>query len=68
LDQESAKHIGEPFFTKRSDGMGLGIFLAQAAITRFGGRVTHVNRAGGGLTTTVKLPLNDLLVGKEISQ
>jgi two-component system, sensor histidine kinase RegB len=66
LDEESATQIGQPFFTKRDDGMGLGIFLAQATLHRFGGRVTFANRAEGGLTTTVKLPLDALVVSEEL--
>lgn len=57
-------HLGEPFFTTKRDGegMGLGLFLAQATMQRLGGSLHLLNRAGGGACTRIVLPLAGLLV------
>jgi len=62
LSQEAAQQAGQPFFTTKGPGhgFGIGLFLANATIERFGGRVTLVNRDGGGALTEVRLPLAKL--------
>ncbi|MDS4076885.1 MAG: ATP-binding protein [Candidatus Accumulibacter sp.] len=60
--------LGEAFFTTRSasenasataGGVGIGLFLSNATIQRFGGRVELFNRdATAGACTRVTLPLN----------
>lgn len=59
-----ASHAGEPFFTTKQpgEGMGLGLFLAQATIQRLGGSVQLQNRADGGACTRIVLPLAALSV------
>ena len=44
-------HIGTPHFTTKKEGQGLGIFLSQAVIKRFG---------GDGIRTRIILPLTRL--------
>jgi two-component system sensor histidine kinase RegB len=58
LSDEVRARAGEPFFSTRASdgGMGIGLFLANATIERFGGRVELVNRANGGCCTRVTLP------------
>ena len=60
-------HLGEAFFTTKPDGegMGLGLFLAQATIQRLGGSVQLLNRSGGGACTRIELPLAGVLVRHE---
>ena len=41
---------------RNTGGMGLGLGTARAAFRAHGGDVTLANRAGGGLTATVRLP------------
>jgi two-component system sensor histidine kinase RegB len=58
VTEEVGKRAGELYFsTKGPDGgMGIGLFLANATIERFGGSVSLFNRAGGGCCTRVMLP------------
>src|SRR5262249_11586111 len=57
LTPEVQAPAGELFFsTKAEDGMGIGLFLANATIKRFGGSVRLFNRSGGGACTSVTLP------------
>lgn len=68
LDAATAQHLGEAFFSTKVDaqdrprGIGIGLFLSNAAIERFGGRVELCNRddAHGGARTRVTLPLHRL--------
>lgn len=58
LNEEAAQRAGQPFFTsKPGHGFGIGLFLANANIERFGGSVRLTNREKGGASTLIKLPL-----------
>jgi two-component system sensor histidine kinase RegB len=58
LSAEVARRAGEAFFsTKAPAGLGIGLFLANATIERFGGRVQIFNREGGGACTQIALPV-----------
>ncbi|MBC8132339.1 MAG: HAMP domain-containing histidine kinase [Deltaproteobacteria bacterium] len=50
--------IGEPFFTTKptGHGMGLGVFLARAVVERLGGQVVLNSSMGIGTVATVQLP------------
>ncbi|MEX0901116.1 MAG: ATP-binding protein [Pseudohongiellaceae bacterium] len=50
---------GEPFISTRKDSMGLGIFLANAALEKIGGSIEMFNLKLGGALTLIKLPLPD---------
>jgi two-component system sensor histidine kinase RegB len=52
------ENIGKPFVSTRGPGRGLGLFLSNATIGRFGGTVMLKKaHATGGTLTTVTLPL-----------
>ncbi len=57
LSEEAALKAGSAFFTTKKDGRGLGLFLANATIERLGGTVRLFNRAEGGATTELTLPI-----------
>lgn len=57
LSEEVALKAGSAFFTTKTEGRGLGLFLANATIERMGGMVRLFNRAEGGATTTLTLPI-----------
>lgn len=58
LTGEAAQRAGEAFFTSKApgQGFGIGLFLANANIERFGGSVRLTNREGGACTKVI-LPL-----------
>lgn len=58
MDPELVDRIGEPFFTTKptGKGMGLGIFLARAVAEQLGGRLEHTAPPGGGTRATFTLP------------
>ena len=58
LSEETVQRAGQAFFTsKPGHGFGIGLFLANANIERFGGSVRLTNREKGGVCTQVRLPL-----------
>lgn len=56
---EAAQRAGEVFFTSKApgQGFGIGLFLANANIERFGGHVRLFNHPEGGACIHVTLPL-----------
>lgn len=59
LSAEVMQRAGEAFFSTKApgQGFGIGLFLANANIERFGGSVRLFNLEGGGACTQVVLPL-----------
>jgi two-component system sensor histidine kinase RegB len=53
------ERAGEPFFTTKpiGKGMGLGLFLARAVVERVGGTLRFDSAVGRGTTATVSVPL-----------
>jgi two-component system sensor histidine kinase RegB len=49
---------GEPFFTTKEPGrgMGLGLFLARTVLDRIGGRLEITSRPGAGTSVLLQLP------------
>lgn len=50
------ENMGEPFISTRKDSMGLGIFLANAAMQRAGGNIEMFNLKSGGAMSIIRLP------------
>jgi len=59
LSSDAEQIVGNRPYSEKGDGMGLGLFLADSIINRFGGDVRLANRDGGGVTTRIHLPLTD---------
>ena len=58
MPTEVMEKMGEPFISTRKNSMGLGIFLANAAVQRLGGEIEMYNLKQGGATTLITLPLS----------
>jgi two-component system sensor histidine kinase RegB len=67
LTEATAERVGQPFFTTKEPGkgLGLGLFLTHATLNRFGGAVRLYNQEGGGVCTQLTLPISNLLVKSE---
>ena len=50
--------LGKPFFSNKTEGLGLGLFLSQSTVTRFGGSINLKSTKDGGTLTTINLPIN----------
>ncbi len=58
MSPEVLSRVGEPFFsTKRpGEGLGLGVFIARTLAEQMGGRVSIQSRPGLGTTAAVEIP------------
>jgi two-component system, sensor histidine kinase RegB len=56
---EELRHAGEPFFTTKPPGagMGLGLFLTRTLVEHLGGQLTLESAAGVGTAARLELPL-----------
>jgi two-component system sensor histidine kinase RegB len=59
MPPEVLARAGEPFFTTKApgQGMGLGLYLARTVLTRLGATLQLDSKPGRGTTATVALPL-----------
>jgi two-component system sensor histidine kinase RegB len=59
MSDEVLTRAGEPFFTTKEpgEGMGLGLFLTRAVFERAGGRVELESKPGQGTTALLTLPI-----------
>jgi two-component system sensor histidine kinase RegB len=59
IPPEVVARVGEPFFTTKpaGQGMGLGVFLARAIVERLGGGLSIRSAPGDGTTATLWLPV-----------
>jgi two-component system sensor histidine kinase RegB len=58
MPPEVLARVGEPFFTTKPPGrgMGLGVFLARAVVERQGGSLRLRSTVGEGTTAQLELP------------
>lgn len=59
IPPEVLSRVGEPFFTTRQPGtgMGLGVFLARSLSEQLGGSFSLTSQPGGGTRAVVQVPL-----------
>ncbi len=60
MSEELLARIGEPFFTTKQPGrgMGLGLFLARAVVESLGGAMAFDSREGQGTRVTITVPVD----------
>jgi len=58
MPKEVLDRIGEPFFTTKApgNGMGLGVFVSRAMVERLGGRLSVTSEPSRGTCVTIDLP------------
>ncbi len=58
LDEAARQHAGEPFFTTKpaGQGMGLGLFLVRLLARRMSGEFRLASREGGGTEAVLRVP------------
>jgi two-component system sensor histidine kinase HydH len=54
---EKLASIFDPYFTTKTEGSGLGLWIAQQIVTAHGGSLQAQNRESGGAVLTMRLPL-----------
>jgi two-component system sensor histidine kinase RegB len=58
MSADALSRLGEPFFTTRGEGegMGLGVFVSRATIEQLGGSIAFESMPGRGTTVRIGLP------------
>lgn len=56
IASDQAAHLFDPFFTTRSNGMGLGLKLCQTLVRSHSGSITLTNAPEGGAVARIELP------------
>lgn len=63
ISDEIKTQLGKRFFSSKNEqGMGLGVYLSQITLARFGGELILANHHEGGVLTSVILPLKNLRI------
>jgi len=57
MSPETLKSIFEPFFTRKQQGTGLGLYITHGIVERHGGHLKVESHEGQGSQFTVELPL-----------
>lgn len=57
INKRNLDKIGEPFFTTKSNGTGLGVKLSTEIIEQHNGTIKYTSKEGYGTKVTIKLPL-----------
>lgn len=57
IPPEKLASIFDPYFTTKSEGSGLGLWIAQQIVTAHGGTLKAENAPGGGAMFTMGLPV-----------
>ena len=58
LPPEDLQQLFEPFFTRKSDGLGLGLSISRSIMEAHAGQLSARSNSHGGLTFRFTLPLN----------
>ncbi|HEY6973549.1 MAG TPA: ATP-binding protein [Nitrospiraceae bacterium] len=66
LSEEDVRRLGEPFFSKRPTGVGLGFSLARRVVSEHGGSVTVGSILGQGTTVSIHLPILKAIREKQL--
>jgi len=58
MDEDTKRNLFEPFYTKRSGGMGLGMTAVNNIVTQHKGAITVESEEGKGTTFIIELLIN----------
>lgn len=56
MTPDELARVGDPFYTKRPGGTGLGVHLARGVVAQHGGTMRYDSVPGVGTTVTIQLP------------
>ncbi|USK86863.1 ATP-binding protein [Peribacillus asahii] len=57
MTQEQINRLGEPYFTTKEKGTGLGMMVSYSIINQMNGQITVVSEQGIGTCFSIKLPI-----------
>src|SRR5690606_17312061 len=56
MTKEQVKRLGEPYFSNKSKGTGLGLMVTYSIINQMGGEITVESEVGKGTRFTLEFP------------
>ncbi|CAG5085841.1 PAS/PAC sensor signal transduction histidine kinase kinA [Thermobacillus xylanilyticus] len=56
IPEDQLRRLGEPFFTTKEKGTGLGLMISHKIIEEHDGNIRYVSRSGEGTTVSIRLP------------
>jgi len=59
IEAENLPHLGQPFFTTRHEGTGLGLMIVQRIVREHGGDLQLESKPGQGAVVRLRIPLQD---------
>ena len=59
IPEDKLKEVFEPFFTSKSEGMGMGLSIARTIVEAHNGQIWAENRDHGGASFRIRLPLRN---------
>jgi len=57
IPKDELDKIFDPFFTRKAQGTGLGLYIVHQIVHSLGGRIDVASTVGSGTTFTIYLPL-----------
>lgn len=60
MSEERISRLGEPFYTNKTRGTGLGLMISFRIIKEHGGEVSFKSKEGTGTTVTICLPVHEV--------
>ncbi len=58
MDEETLERLFDPFYTKKSDGVGLGMTAVQTIVTEHSGEIKIESQLGAGSIFHISLPIH----------
>jgi PAS domain S-box-containing protein len=58
IREERIKRLGEPFYSEKEKGTGLGLTVSFKIVEAHGGKIEYVSEVGKGTLVTITFPLN----------
>jgi two-component system sensor histidine kinase PilS (NtrC family) len=64
IEAEELSRVGQPFYTTKQGGTGLGLTIASRIVERHGGTLTLESVTGRGTTVRVGLPVHEAVIAR----
>jgi signal transduction histidine kinase len=63
MDEDTANHVFDAFFTRKAKGIGLGLAVTKRIIEAHGGTIAAESKLGVGTTFVISIPLERVAAG-----